>query len=136
MAVTVAACEAVGAGPALRRADHRVRVGGQQGVDHRLQEVMHQFRSRLGQGLAKQAMRIDNMGCGLLGDCFSRGLSRIPRKDHTVTAPTSSTTRPTTERNTISRDLTPFTTFSTDGSIGAGLDALGQPQREETTGEG
>ncbi|MEC5152440.1 hypothetical protein [Cryobacterium sp. GrIS_2_6] len=29
----------------------------------------------------------------------------------------------------------PFSTFSTDDAIGAGLDALGQPQREEMSGE-
>ena len=60
-------------------ADDSVRVRGQQRVDHRLQQLAHQIRRRVGQGFAEQAGRVDNMRSGHRDDSIrvrSRELSR------------------------------------------------------------
>jgi len=92
VSVAVALGRAVGAGFAPFGAGDGVRVGGQQGVDHGLQQAAHQIRRRVGEGFAKQAGRVDNMGCGHRDDAF-RVEVRDFSKDHTVTALTSYATR-------------------------------------------
>ena len=64
MAVAVALGDASRSGFAPVRADDRGCVGGQQGVHHGLQELTHQIWGRVGQEIAQQASRVDNMRCG------------------------------------------------------------------------
>lgn len=64
MAVAVSVVGALGrAGVPFGPADG-VGVRRKQGVDHGLQQLAHQIRRRLGEGLAKKAGRVDNMRCG------------------------------------------------------------------------
>ena len=55
VAVPVALGDPLGAGLAPFGAADRVGLRGQQGVDHRAQQVAHEVRGRVGQGLAEQA---------------------------------------------------------------------------------
>jgi hypothetical protein len=66
--------------------DHRVGVGGQQRVDHRLQQVAHEVRGGFRQGLAKQAGRVDNVRCGHRDAPFESAV-KGSLEDHAVAAP-------------------------------------------------
>ena len=61
--VSLAAC--------LNAADDLVGVSRQQRIDHGLQQAAHQVRRGVGQGFAKQAGRVDNMGSGHRDDSFA-----------------------------------------------------------------
>ena len=68
-------------------ADHCLGVGGEQRVDHRLQQGPHQIRGGLGQCFTKQACGVDNMRSGHR-EIFRVHLSQHSRKDIiTMTAP-------------------------------------------------
>lgn len=86
--VTVALSNTVGVGFALLCTDDSVRVSGQRRVDHGLQQMPHQIRRRLGEGVGEQASRVDKMWSGHRVDAFRVNVG-IPRRNTTVTAPTS-----------------------------------------------
>jgi len=92
--VAVALRDTVGAGFAPFGTDDGVCVGGQQGVDHGLQEISHQIWRRVAEGFRKYGLRVDNMWSGHRSDVLSRILWKVDSKDHTVTASTSMTGRP------------------------------------------
>lgn len=60
--VSVALCRTFRTGPAVLRANDGIRVRGEQGVDHVLEQAAHQIRGRFGQGFTEQAGRTDNVG--------------------------------------------------------------------------
>ena len=82
MAVPVALRRALGAGLAPFSADDNVRVGGQQRVDHGLQQLAHQIRRRVGEGFTEQAGRVDNMRCGHRDDAFRVGCESFLEGSH------------------------------------------------------
>src|SRR5699024_3606810 len=90
MAVAVALRRTTSAGPAVLGADDRVRVRGEQGVDHVLQQAAHQIRGCLGQGFTEQAGRVDNVRCGHRDDSVRECCERFTRRI-TRAAPTSET---------------------------------------------
>ena len=78
--VAVALSGPVRAGSAVLGADNSVRVRGQQGVDHVLQQAAHQIRGRFGQGFTEQAVRVDNMGSGHRDDSVRGFCGRLTRR--------------------------------------------------------
>ena len=81
--VSVALRRTFRTGPAVLRASDGIRVRGEQGVDHVLEQAVHQIRGRFGQGFTEQAGRVDNVGCGHRDDsvreCCERFTRRITR---------------------------------------------------------
>src|SRR5699024_5522199 len=80
MAVAVALRRTTSAGPPVLRAGNSVRVRGEQGVDHVLQQAAHQIRRRRGQGFTEQAGRVDNVRCGHRDDSVRGFCGRLTRR--------------------------------------------------------
>lgn len=74
MTVAVALRGALGGRLSPLGSAHGVGVGGQQSVDHRLQQRAHHVRGGVGQQIAQDAGGVVNAGCGHRGDPFERAV--------------------------------------------------------------
>ena len=104
--VAVALCGTALGGLAVLGAADRVRVGGEQCVDHGLQQVAQQVWGGLPESFAQQAFRVDNVWSGHRGDVLSRVLWKVRSKAPTVTASVKGTVLATGEGYTTIRDST------------------------------
>ena len=88
VAVTVALGLSVGARPALLGSEDGVGIRAEQRVDDVRQQGTHKIRRRFGEGLAKQASRVDNVRCGHRDDSSRECCERFTRR--TTRSPLSS----------------------------------------------
>lgn len=88
MPVAIAVGGAVEAAFTPFRTDYSIDVSGQKRVDHRLQQMPHQIRGRVRQGLASRPAGSTVWGAVIVLTPFE-WVAGDASKDHTVIAPTS-----------------------------------------------
>jgi hypothetical protein len=64
------------------RTDDSISVSREEGVDHRLQQVPHQIRRRVGQGFTENGRGVDNMWSGHRDDAFRVGCESFLEGSH------------------------------------------------------
>jgi len=88
--IAIALNPALGAGLTVLGTAHRIGLGAQQGVDHRLQQATHQVWRGLRKSLAEKTLRADNMRSGYRDDSVRVGCRRILEGSHGDRAATNS----------------------------------------------
>lgn len=104
--VAVALRDTIRGRPAPFRADFGIGVRRQRGGDHGRQQIAHRIRRCVGQGLAQQAGRLDNMRSGHRSDAFRVGCENFlggSHSDRVYVRDEPATMRYTTLRDSTSR---------------------------------